>query len=94
MKIDAAKAAAPLAAEIDSLVAKLALIDLVINENFPITRMEAMAPAEGASLPAGTVIDLLPGGKGDPTVWKIVVSQARNDLQTRLGELTKQLEAL
>lgn len=93
MKIDAAKQAGSLAAQIESAQALLAQVDLVIAENWPVTIVRATAPDQGASMPSGTTVDLL-HGIATPEMWKTAVSSARNSYQAELDKLLSQLGAM
>lgn len=94
MDIKTAHAAAVTAAQIDRVQALLVQVDLVIAENWPLTIIRATAPAEGASQPGGTQVDLLPGGVASPEAWKLAVSAARTAYQAQLDQLNADLGKL
>lgn len=95
MKIDTAVTAGQLAAQINAVTAKLAAIDVAINEQWPVSMLRVAAPAQGASQPAGTEVDLL-SGSALPIAdfWKVAITTARQFHQTELDALNAQLAAL
>lgn len=94
MDINTARTAGDIAAQIDKVTALISEVDVVIAENWPVTVVRATAPAEGASRPAGSQVDLLPNGIATPESWKFAVSTARQAYQDQLDTLLGQLEAL
>lgn len=95
MKPELARSAKPLVTKIDEVEALLAKIDVALAEQWPVRVLRVVAPAEGASQPEGTEVDLL-GGVALPIadLWKIALTTARGAHQSVLDELNAQLEAL
>lgn len=94
MDLNKARSAISLVAQIDKVQSLLAQVDMVIEENWPLTIIRATAPAEGASQPSGTQVDLLPGGMASPESWKTAVSSARTAYQAQLDQLNSDLGKL
>ena len=95
MKIDTAIQAGSLAVQIQRETDIIARIQLAISEQWPISALEVAAPAEGASQPQGTTLDLL--GSVTPTIndiWKINIVSALQAHQDLLASLQAQLDGL
>lgn len=94
MEMDTAQSAAQLVPQIQGLQALLAKIETALTERWPITVLKVAAPAEGASLPEGTTIDLLPAGAANNENSQLALTTAQKTYQAQLDVLNAQLAAL
>lgn len=94
MKIEDAKAGALIAARIEQIQQTMVLLEIAIAENWPVTTLRAVAPETGASMPAGTAVDIIPNGKSSDKDSQIAMKAAMATYQEQLAALTSQLEAL
>lgn len=95
MKADAAKAGGQIAAAIDAITGLIAQIDLALVEHWTITQLTVTAPAEGSSLPAGTVFNVvMQGSAATDANSQLALQTARATYQAQLDALNAQLAAL
>ena len=94
MDLTTAQQAAEIAQTILILQDVIAKIDIAISEGWSVTSLQATAPATGASVPAGTIVNLLPLGPADEANSSLGLATAKQTYETKRAELTAQLAAL
>lgn len=95
LRFEDAKTHGVIAAQIEGLQMLVDRARLMQKEGWYVSVIKLTAPAEGASVPAGTTFDLLlPGMVADAETSAIGIKTALDMYQTQLGLMRDQLDKM
>lgn len=92
--VDQAKQIVALSAQVDAMTALVANLKIAVDEHWPISTINAYAPATSSSAKRGTALIILPFGDADDTMSQLALNTALTTYQSQLDALNAQLSTL